>query len=413
MNTREIFILDDDRLSTSLLKAVLEKEGYTVKDFTDPRSAISAFKENPSPVFVTDLNMPGMSGKQVIEKVSALNINPVFVVLTSENDAKTAAGLMKYGVYDYITKPFNQDEIVSRLYHAYEFAEYRRLQSSLERERELRIENQLNWNLWKESIIKRDTEKVESDLIGSLNTNLVQGAGIGLLTSLIQLIKQTAVEKEDHYEISKDIINLLFENTKISEKLTNVLAEIDYIIRNPVKTISVSLKDIAKLIKKTADSLSSLALLKNHSIKTGKNSKLNDAQWVSLNSDFFGNAVKEILINAMKFSKPETSVYVLYEIQKSSYLTVSFLSHPEVRENEPVGISQDYQNLIFEPFFRISKIVQEHYGTLDFGLGLTQVQKTVKRFQGKVSAFNLKNSLDALSKELVCISIELPIKDIK
>ena len=157
MNTREIFILDDDRLSTSLLKAVLEKEGYTVKDFTDPGSAISAFKENPSPVFVTDLNMPGMSGKQVIEKVSALNINPVFVVLTSENDAKTAAGLMKYGVYDYITKPFNQDEIVSRLYHAYEFAEYRRLQSSLERERGFQGENRLGFLLERITVNKKQT----------------------------------------------------------------------------------------------------------------------------------------------------------------------------------------------------------------------------------------------------------------
>ncbi len=413
MNKREIYILDDDRLNTALLKSVLEKEGYIVKDFNDPASAVSAFAENPSPVFVTDLNMPGISGKQVIEKVNALNIKPVFVVLTSENDAKTAAGLMKYGVYDYITKPFNQDEIVSRLNHAYEFAEYRRLQTSLDRERDIRVENQLNWNLWKESIIKRDSDKVESDLIGSLNTNLVQGAGIGLLVSIIQLIKQTAVEREDHYEIPKDIINLLFENTKVSEKLTNVLAQIDYIIRNPVKTEPVSLKAFTELVEKTADSLSALASLKSHSVKIGKNAKLSEMYWVSLNSDFFANAVKEVLINAMKFSKPNTSIYILYEIQKNSILTVSFLSHPEERPNEPVGITLDYQNLIFEPFFRISKIVQEHYGTLDFGLGLTHVQKTVNRFNGKVSAFNLKNSLDTYSKELVCISIELPVFDLK
>lgn len=413
MNEREIYILDDDRLNTSLLKAVLEKEGYSVRDFNDPGAALSAFKVNPAPVFVTDLNMPGMSGKQVIERINTLNVSPVLVVLTSENDTETAAGLMKYGVYDYITKPFNQNEIVSRLNHAYEFAEYRRLQASLERERELRIENQLNWNLWKESIIKRDSDRIESDLIGSLNTNLVQGAGIGLLTSLIQLIRQTAVEKEDHYEIPKDIINLLFENAKVSEKLTNILAEIDYIIRNPVKTKQISLKEFAELIEKTADSLSPLVSIKNHSIKTGKNAKLNETNWISLNPDFFANAVKEILINAMKFSKPNTSIYILYEIQKNSVLSVNFLSHPEIRENEPVGIGPDYQNLIFEPFFRISKSVQEHYGTLDFGLGLTQVQKTVNRFHGKVSAFNLKNSLDALSKELVCISIELPLADSK
>jgi K+-sensing histidine kinase KdpD len=69
------------------------------------------------------------------------------------------------------------------------------------------------------------------------------------------------------------------------------------------------------------------------------------------------------------------------------------LNVPEV-QNGILGIPEAYSRVVFEPFFRICRTVQEEYKTLDFGLGLTLVEKVINKHNGKVAVENLKNYLD-------------------
>ncbi len=69
----------------------------------------------------------------------------------------------------------------------------------------------------------------------------------------------------------------------------------------------------------------------------------------------------------------------------------SFINEPDISDTETSGIPFGYENLVFEPFFRISKFVQEAYNTLDFGIGLTKADIIIKKHNGKIKVFNIKD----------------------
>ncbi|MGV3666666.1 MAG: hypothetical protein ACO1NV_11070 [Leptospira bouyouniensis] len=69
--------------------------------------------------------------------------------------------------------------------------------------------------------------------------------------------------------------------------------------------------------------------------------------------------------------------------------------------------------MIFSPFYRLPKHIFEPYGTLDFGLGLSDVDHCIKKHDGKISIFNVKDDLDwnGTLKTKVTFQIALPLKN--
>ncbi|MDX1957388.1 MAG: response regulator [Leptospiraceae bacterium] len=408
MNNR-IIITDDDPSILKTIEKILSKENYIVEAYKNPKQALEAFRENPSLVFISDLHMPEMTGIQLSHELLCHPEKPVIIILTSETDLGVVIKLMREGIYDYLVKGFQVEELTGRVSSAFEIAEFRKIQKTLDKEREIRIESQLNWNLWKETLIKKDTDKTEANLIGNLNHSLIQGAGIGLTTSLIGMVKEGTKPNDDStYIVDKEILDMLFDNADSAKELTMMLGEIDYVINNVLPLKKESPKFLEGFLNQISNELKPLAELKNQSIKIGTNAGLSLSNVsLAINEEYLKHAFQEILINAFKFSLKDSSIYVLTEVHKQT-LNLNFLSAPEA-QLDILGIREEYQNLIFEPFFRIARTVQEHYGTLDFGLGLCNVQKIVHRHSAKIRAYNLKNYLDNTSPILVCFTVEFPL----
>ncbi|MCX7999603.1 MAG: ATP-binding protein, partial [Leptospiraceae bacterium] len=348
------------------------------------------------------------NGEDLVREVSQIENPPTIIVLTSVSDVNTVVKLMRHGVYDYMVKPFGVEELISRVEKALEYYELKKLEKIIEKEREIRIQNQLNWNIWKENVLKHSIDKVDGNLIANLNSSLVQGAGIGTIATLIEMIKQSSVLEGENYKVSKEFMDLLFENGEIANLLTMQLGEIDYVINNPLQMKSISISELFKLIEAEIFKLNPLAKLKNQGIKLGQNKILNQSKWlVQICREYFSKAVSELLLNAMKFSVKNSDIYILFELHGESLFLI-FLNIPEV-QNGVLGIPEAYSRVIFEPFFRICRTVQEDYKTLDFGLGLTLVEKIVNQHGGKIKVENLKNYLDNTQGILVNFRIELPI----
>ena len=102
--------------------------------------------------------------------------------------------------------------------------------------------------------------------------------------------------------------------------------------------------------------------------------------------------MREIVFNAFKFSKENTKIYIIMEVKSKSIL-ISILNTPDIIGGV-YGILPEYSNIIFEPFFRISKLVFESFPTLDFGLGLTMVDKIFRKQNGKIRVNNLLSYLN-------------------
>jgi DNA-binding NtrC family response regulator len=106
-----ILIIDDDTSLRRVLEFTLQEEGYAVVAAADGEQGLQIFDEQPPDLVITDLKMPGISGFQVLKEIRERSPRTPVMVLTAFGAVDTAVEAMKLGAYDYITKPFNRDEL--------------------------------------------------------------------------------------------------------------------------------------------------------------------------------------------------------------------------------------------------------------------------------------------------------------
>ena len=112
MNTQtRILVVDDERSMQEFLEIFLRREGYEVTTVGEVESALLAIENDDFALVITDIQMPGRSGIDLLHEVRERSPETVVIVITAFGSAETAISAMKEGAYDYITKPFKIDEI--------------------------------------------------------------------------------------------------------------------------------------------------------------------------------------------------------------------------------------------------------------------------------------------------------------
>ncbi|MFW6211225.1 MAG: sigma-54-dependent transcriptional regulator, partial [bacterium] len=107
-----ILVVDDERNIRRVLKGLLKKNGYdNILEACDGREALEITDENNIDLVISDINMPHMNGLEFFEKVKDRNFP--FIVLTAYGTVETAVAAVKKGVYDFISKPFDEEELVN------------------------------------------------------------------------------------------------------------------------------------------------------------------------------------------------------------------------------------------------------------------------------------------------------------
>ena len=107
----KILIIDDDSSLRRVLEYNLQQEGYDVTTAADGESGLKLFVEQSPAIVITDLKMPGMGGFQLLSAVKERSPSTVVIVLTAFGAIDTAVEAMKLGAFDYLTKPFNREEL--------------------------------------------------------------------------------------------------------------------------------------------------------------------------------------------------------------------------------------------------------------------------------------------------------------
>jgi len=107
-----LLVVDDELVMCELLKDLLKEKGYKVNYTLSGRDGLKAITENKNyDVVLVDIKMPEMTGIQVLEKVKEIDPNLVVIVITGFPSFESIRSAMKFGAFDYITKPFDIDEI--------------------------------------------------------------------------------------------------------------------------------------------------------------------------------------------------------------------------------------------------------------------------------------------------------------
>jgi len=136
MHNPGILIAEDEEKMRRILQIILKDQGYQIDLAQDGAEAWRKFQQARYDLVITDLKMPGKSGMELLGLIHKENPDVPVIVVTAYGSIESAVQAMKAGAYDYITKPFENDEIKIIVFKALDFSnlkdENRHLRKAME-----------------------------------------------------------------------------------------------------------------------------------------------------------------------------------------------------------------------------------------------------------------------------------------
>lgn len=111
---KHILVVDDDQDINSIIATRLRSEGYLATQAFSGTEALLVAKQINADLAICDLMLPGLDGKTVVEQIRETSRIPI-IVLSAKTDPSSKIALLKSGADDYLTKPFDLEELVARI----------------------------------------------------------------------------------------------------------------------------------------------------------------------------------------------------------------------------------------------------------------------------------------------------------
>ncbi|WP_028574728.1 sigma-54-dependent transcriptional regulator [Desulfonatronovibrio hydrogenovorans] len=108
----QILVIDDEKNYLLILETILGEEGYNVTALNDSQMALDYLDESEVDVVITDMKMPGVTGQEILEHVNKNYPHIPVLIMTAYGSIDGAVEAMKCGAFDYISKPFANDELL-------------------------------------------------------------------------------------------------------------------------------------------------------------------------------------------------------------------------------------------------------------------------------------------------------------
>ena len=179
-----VMVVDDEEGVRNLLQRTLEGAGFNVVTAANGQEALETMSEPELEigVLLLDIKMPGLSGIEVLQKITIEHPLICVIMVTAMVDTTTAIEAMKLGAYDYVTKPFNPDDVVLAVQRGFE----RRM-------------------LWLEN--EKHRQRLQERLAGQ--TERMQEQFVELMNSLTREHQLLFRLKESRPELRKEILSKL------------------------------------------------------------------------------------------------------------------------------------------------------------------------------------------------------------
>lgn len=121
-DSKTVLLIDDDESLRRVVEYNLREDGYRVLTAADGTSGLQAFQAESVDLVLTDVRMPEMDGLDLLTRVKTMQPDLPVVVLTAHGTIDSAVEAMKLGASDYLTKPFNRDQLKAAVRKALEVA---------------------------------------------------------------------------------------------------------------------------------------------------------------------------------------------------------------------------------------------------------------------------------------------------
>ena len=357
MSAESIMVVDDVSENLKLLVDMLSKAGYIVRAFPRAKMALKAAKKKAPDLFLLDITMPEMDGYElcrVLKKEEGLRDKPV-IFLSALNETKDKLKAFSEGGVDYVTKPFQFEEVKARVENHLELC---RLRCQVEERNEQLRE--------KVSQLK-EMEKLKDDLthmiVHDLRSPLMGiSGGLELIRLKLQNFAPKALEK-----IEKTLENST-RGLKVLVEMINDLLDVKRLEASklPLKLEKASLAAVAR------EALDMLAnLLDEHRVELDIR---HDGE-VEIDKGLIKRVISNLLSNAGKFTPRGEEISLRIELLEEEIVL-------SVKDSGP-GIPAEKVGGVFDKFAQASTKVNDGF-KYSSGLGLTFCKLAVEAHGGRI-----------------------------
>ncbi len=343
-----VLIVDDVDANVLLLKLLISKAGYKTLSAYNGKDALDiASKEKPD-LILLDIMMPIMDGHEVakrLKEIPDLAEIPV-IFLSALNSTEDIVQGFKLGAADYISKPFNKDELLTRINHQISLIHAKRT-------------------------IERQTEELQRTITGRDKLYSVIAHDLRSPVASIRMVMEVLINGISKESIDPDMYDLLIMANRLTDDSFTLLDNLLKWTKSQTGRLNTVFQDdvdIMNLVTGVVEVLRGVAKLKNITIEL----KGSTERIARLDIDMAKTALRNLLSNAIKFSYDNSTVEVVVTEEPDRVII-------DVKDNG-AGISQDKQKLLFKTDTHFTS-----FGTGNeegSGLGLLLCNEFVKRNGG-------------------------------
>lgn len=363
-----VLIIDDERVILDLTTIILKNRGYRVLTAIDGGTGLAVIERERPELVLLDFMMPVMDGLTALHQIRERFPETYVIMFTGKGSEEIAVELMKAGAYDYIIKPFNNQDLVERIERVRRIREVELKNRELLQDRE-RLMNEIEaWNIELENRVREKTDALER-----VQAEIVQQEKLATLGYLSAGMAHEIRNPLNSISLFIQLIRSGLEDPEKVEYIEKILKEVDRIdsilrkLLNASKRPKFEIRDV--LIDRVIDS--TLEIFRPQ-IELNQIEVVRDYHHVPPAIRADASEIEQIFTNLF--------LNAIHEMPTGGTLGVQLSSDAReitIRVSDTgSGISREHLANIFDPFF-----TTKSKGT---GLGLSVVLRIVKTYHGKI-----------------------------
>lgn len=345
-----ILIVDDNQTNIILLQAILKRAKYNTVSATNGTDALRIMQEMHPDLVLLDIMMPEMDGYEVARRKDEIeDIQSIpFLFVTALSDTNSMVKGFKAGCSDFITKPFNTEEILIRIHHQIINVENRRIINSKNEELKSLIRNR---------------DKLYAVVAHDLRSPL------GTIKSVLDILD----ENLNSEIIGFELYDLLHATTESADELFGLLENLLFWTRTQMGKLIFQPKEI-KITDAVTDAIKATSSMSNiHRIDISYSDNTGNAT-VLADKNMITTVIRNILVNAIKFSDEDSSIEIGTKIVDNQ-LSCSITDHG-------CGMDDEVKQALQQQISITTTGKHQEEGT---GLGLTLCREFIRAHNGNLS----------------------------